>query len=32
VPIAELRKREGALESWSQICIDQIDQLLALAK
>ena len=32
LPIAELRQRQDALETWSQFCIDQIDQLLALAK
>ena len=31
VPIAELRKRRDALETWSQFCIDNIAELLALA-
>lgn len=32
VPIAELRQRRDALETWSQLCLDGIDQLLAAAK
>ena len=32
VPIAELRQRQDALETWSQFCIDGIDTLLAAAK
>jgi predicted NUDIX family phosphoesterase len=32
VPIAELKRRQDALESWSQLCIDGIDRLLAAAR
>ena len=32
VPIAELRERRDALETWSQLCIDGMDTLLAAAK
>jgi predicted NUDIX family phosphoesterase len=32
VPIAELRQRRDALETWSQLCLDGLDQLLAAAK
>jgi predicted NUDIX family phosphoesterase len=32
VPIAELRQRRDALETWSQLCLDGIDRLLAAAK
>ena len=32
VPIAELKQRQDALETWSQLCIDGIDRLLAAAK
>lgn len=31
VPIAELRERRENLETWSQFCIDNIEQLLTLA-
>jgi predicted NUDIX family phosphoesterase len=32
LPIAELRQRRDALETWSQLCIDGIDHLLEAAK
>jgi predicted NUDIX family phosphoesterase len=32
VPIAELQQRRDALETWSQLCIDEIDRLLAAAR
>jgi predicted NUDIX family phosphoesterase len=32
VPIAELKQRQDALETWSQLCIDGIDRLLAAAR
>ena len=32
IPIAELKQRQDALETWSQLCIDGIDRLLAAAK
>lgn len=32
VPTAELRERRDALETWSQLCLDGLDQLLAAAK
>src|SRR5688572_30781653 len=32
LPIAELRQRRDALETWSQLCLDGIDRLLAAAK
>jgi predicted NUDIX family phosphoesterase len=32
VSIAELRQRRDALETWSQLCLDGIDRLLAAAK
>jgi predicted NUDIX family phosphoesterase len=31
VPIAELRSRQDALESWSQMCVDGFDRLIAAA-
>jgi predicted NUDIX family phosphoesterase len=31
VPIAELKQRRDTLETWSQICLDHIDRLLAAA-
>jgi len=30
--ITELRARREALETWSQLCLDGIDRLLAAAK
>jgi predicted NUDIX family phosphoesterase len=32
LPIAELRQRRDALETWSQLCLDGIDRLLTAAK
>ncbi len=32
LPIAELHRRRDTLETWSQFCMDGIDQLLAAAK
>lgn len=32
LPIADLRKRRDALETWSQLCIDGIDRLLEAAR
>src|SRR6187402_1422870 len=32
IPIAELKQRQDALETWSQLCIDGIDRLLDAAK
>jgi predicted NUDIX family phosphoesterase len=32
LPIAELQQRRDALETWSQLCIDSIDRLLATAR
>ena len=31
LPIAELRARRDALETWSQLCVDGFDRLLAAA-